>query len=43
LSEGLIKTLDESGIKPLLPRDLPPNDGGISLGQTWIAGRLKDK
>lgn len=40
LSEGLIKSLSESGIKPVLPRNLPPNDGGISLGQAWIAGRL---
>lgn len=40
LTEGLIKTLNESGIKTLLPRNLPPNDGGLSLGQAWIAGRL---
>ncbi len=40
LTEGLTKRLSEFGIKPLLPRDLPPNDGGISLGQAWIAGRL---
>lgn len=40
LSEGLFKSLSESGIQPLLPRKLPANDGGISLGQAWIAGRL---
>ena len=40
LAEGLIKALSESRIKALLPRDLPPNDGGISLGQAWIAGIL---
>ncbi|OGT55428.1 MAG: carbamoyltransferase HypF [Gammaproteobacteria bacterium RIFCSPHIGHO2_12_FULL_42_10] len=39
LTEGLIQSFCESGIKPLLPRALPPNDGGISLGQAWIAGR----
>jgi hydrogenase maturation protein HypF len=38
LAEGLTKALSESGIKPLLPRDLPPNDGGLSLGQAWITG-----
>lgn len=38
LVEGLIKTLNESAIKVFLPRFLPPNDGGISLGQAWIAG-----
>lgn len=38
LAEGLTKSLCESGIKPFLPRYLPPNDGGISLGQAWITG-----
>lgn len=41
LAEGLTKALSQSGIKPFLPRDLPPNDGGISLGQAWIAGILQ--
>lgn len=40
LTEGLLKALNALQIKVLLPRDLPPNDGGISLGQAWIAGRL---
>lgn len=38
LTEGLIKALNQSHITALLPRCLPPNDGGISLGQAWIAG-----
>ncbi|HHT0591917.1 TPA: carbamoyltransferase HypF, partial [Legionella anisa] len=38
VAEGLSKALSASGITPLLPRKLPPNDGGISLGQAWIGG-----
>lgn len=38
LAEGLLNSLIKSGIKPLLPKLLPPNDGGISLGQAWIGG-----
>lgn len=40
LSEGLIKVLSESGLRPILSQQVPPNDGGLSLGQAWIAGRL---
>lgn len=39
LTEGLIQALNNLGIKALLPLNLPPNDGGISLGQAWISGQ----
>ena len=39
LSEGLVDALARRGLMPLLPRLAPPGDGGISLGQAWIAGQ----
>lgn len=42
LTEGLIDTLQKSKINVFLPRELPPNDGGISLGQAWIAGNINN-
>ncbi len=37
LSEGLAGGLREKGFAPLLARKLPPNDGGLSLGQAALA------
>ncbi len=40
LAEGLIKNLRSHNLNPFLPYKLPPNDGGISLGQAVIAGKF---
>lgn len=40
LAEGLADALIARKLRPFLPYQLPPNDGGISLGQAWIAGRM---
>lgn len=41
LTEGLTTALLAKNLLPLLPKNLPPNDGGISLGQAWIVGRTE--
>ena len=38
LTTGLTERLMQAGITVYLPQQLPANDGGISLGQAWIAG-----
>ena len=38
LSEGLSKQLRQHNLSVYLPQRLPPGDGGISLGQAWVAG-----
>lgn len=40
LASGVMQGLQAHGLKAYLPQLTPPNDGGISLGQAWIAGRL---
>ncbi len=36
LSSGLADTLEDLGFEVLLPRNVPPGDGGLSYGQTVI-------
>ncbi|MGY3443071.1 carbamoyltransferase HypF [Bradyrhizobium sp. USDA 4473] len=37
LADEIERGCRSAGLTPLVPRQLPPNDGGLSLGQAWIA------
>ena len=37
LSTALVRRLTEAGLRVHEARCLPPNDGGLSLGQAWLA------
>jgi hydrogenase maturation protein HypF len=37
LLEGVCFGLNQSGVKVLIPRAVPANDGGIALGQAFVA------
>ena len=38
LREGLVRALDGVGLGALLPRELPPGDGGLAFGQVVVGG-----
>ena len=37
LSEGTVTALQKKGLRAVIHRNLPPNDGGLSLGQAMVA------
>jgi len=37
LSRNLRAALEQRGLSMIEARDVPPNDGGLSLGQAWVA------
>lgn len=39
LTEAVVDTLSDRGVQVLLARRVPPSDGGLALGQAWIATR----
>ena len=43
LTERTVKRLREEGYRPYWHQRVPPNDGGIALGQLYSASRLHDK
>ncbi|MDR1849544.1 MAG: carbamoyltransferase HypF [Zoogloeaceae bacterium] len=40
LSRQMVVHLERAGLRPLLPQAVPPGDGGLALGQAWIAREL---
>ncbi|NNM60070.1 MAG: carbamoyltransferase HypF [Legionellales bacterium] len=38
LTESVIMQLKQYGLEPIFPHNIMPDDGGLSLGQAWVAG-----
>ncbi len=43
LAEALVAGFEARGATALLPRQVPANDGGLSLGQAWVAARSMEE
>ena len=41
LTELTLDRLSDAGLEPVWHSRIPPNDGGISVGQVWAAARVK--
>lgn len=40
LKQGLIERLSATGLQLFFPKNMPPDDSSIALGQTWVARQL---